>query len=270
VAHPGKQCGRLTVATAGKQAQAKRKREARPLWHWLKPVLALATVAGSVAGLTLMLEWMKDPHHWPVRTVHVEGRFVHLQQAQLLNQVAPLAEQGFFAAQVGDIQVRLQELPWVDQVSVRRVWPDQLTVQVLEQEAIAHWGERGLLNPRAQVFEPEQAVELPGLPHFEGPDGHEQRVLAMYQQMLQILQPLKLGIDSLQLDARRTWRVQLSNGLTVEVGRNNPVARVERFVRVYPAILAAASGKLVSVDLRYSNGFAVRWQPVNEQLKGTG
>ena len=72
---------------AGKQAQAKRKRERkpRPVSHWLKPLLALATVAGSVAGLTLMLNWMKDPHYWPVRTVHVEGRFVQLQQAQLRN-----------------------------------------------------------------------------------------------------------------------------------------------------------------------------------------
>lgn len=258
----------------GKQAQAKRtrkhKRQARPLSHWLKPLLALTTVAGSVAGLTLMLNWMKDPQHWPVRTVHVEGRFVHLQQAQLLDQVTPLAQQGFFAAQVGEIQERLQELPWVDQVSVRRVWPDQLTVQVLEQQAIAHWGEQGLLNPRAQVFEPRQALDLPGLPHFEGPDGHQERVLGMYQQMLGTLQPLQLGIDSLRLDARRTWSVQLSNGLTVEVGRNNALERVERFVRVYPAILAAANGSLVSVDLRYSNGFAVRWKSINEEVKGTG
>jgi len=256
---------------AAKQAQAKpRDKARRPVSQWLKPLLALVTVAGSVAGLTLMLNWMKDPHHWPVRTVHVEGRFAHLQQAELLNQVAPLAERGFFAAEVGAIQERLQQLAWVDQVWVRRVWPDRLDVQVLEQQAIAHWGERGLLNPRAQVFEPEQVAELPGLPHFQGPDGHEKRVLEMYQEMLQILQPLKLGIDSLQLDARRTWRVQLSNGLAVEVGRNDPVQRVARFVRVYPAILAAANGKLVSVDLRYSNGFAVRWQPMNDEVKGTG
>jgi cell division septal protein FtsQ len=41
-------------------------------------------------------------------------------------------------------------------------------------------------------------------------------------------------------------------------------------VRVYPAILAAANGRLVAVDLRYSNGFAVRWQAMNEEVKGAG
>ena len=260
---------------AGKKVQAKRKARARSprQWfrrQWLKPLLAVLTVAGSLAGLTMMLNWMQDPQRWPVRTAQVEGRFLHLQRSQLLDVIAPLARHGFFAAQVGAIQARLQQLPWVDQVSVRRVWPDRLTVHVREQRPIAHWGEQGLLNPRAEVFEPRQPLELPQLPHFEGPDGHQQRVLEMYQQMLAILQPLQLGIHSLRLDARRTWSVQLSNGLTVEVGRSHPVRRVERFVRVYPAILAAGEGKVVSVDLRYSNGFAVRWQPMSDEVKGTG
>jgi cell division protein FtsQ len=259
---------------AGKQAQArsrrKRKQRTPRLSQWLKPLLAVATVAGSVAGLTLMLNWMNDPHYWPVRSVHAEGRFVHLQREQMLEEVMPLAQRGFFAAQVGEIQGRLQDLAWVDEVSVRRVWPDRIDVQVREQTAIAHWGEQGLLNPRAQVFEPRQAVELPGLPHFEGPDGHQKRVLAMYQKMLVTLRPLQLGIDRLRLDARRTWSVQLSNGLSVEVGRNDPLERIARFVRVYPAILAADDGSLVSVDLRYTNGFAVRWESTNERAKGTG
>jgi cell division protein FtsQ len=120
------------------------------------------------------------------------------------------------------------------------------------------------------VFEPEQRVDLPALPHFEGPDGYEQRVLLMYQQLQGMLKPLNLSVGSLQLDARRTWSVQLSNGLTVEIGRSNPVDRIARFVRVYPAILAAGSGQVMSVDLRYSNGFAVRWQQVDTKAESTG
>jgi cell division protein FtsQ len=259
------------MTVAGTQAQARRKDKARrPLSYWLKPVLALLTLAGSIGGLALMLDWMKDPRHWPVRRVHVEGHFVHLQPGRLKDAVMPLAEHGFFAAQVGEIQERLQRMPWVEQASVRRVWPDQLRVEVREQRAVAHWGERGLLNPRAEVFEPEEAVDLPQLPHFQGPDGHQQRVLDMYQKMIGKVEPLQLGIDSVRLDARRTWHVQLSNGVTVEVGRNTPVARVARFVRVYPAILASEEGRVVSVDLRYSNGFAVRWQPLNDEGNSTG
>jgi len=255
---------------AVKQAQAKRKQQLKAGFHWLKPVLALATMAGSVIGLTMMLDWMQDPYQWPVQTVNIKGKFEHLQQTQLEKEVVPLASEGFFGMNVSAIQERLQSLPWVEQVSVRRVWPDQLSIAVREQQPVAYWGEKGFLNPLAQVFEPEQSVDLPALPHFEGPDGYEQRVLLMYRQLQDMLKPLQLSVGSLRLDARRTWRVQLSNDLTVEIGRRNPVDRIARFVRVYPAILAAGSGQVRSVDLRYSNGFAVRRQQVDKKAESTG
>jgi len=253
-----------------KQAQAKRKQQLKPGFHWLKPVLAAATLAGSVIGLTLLLDWMQDPYQWPVQTVNIKGKFRHLQQTQLQNEVLPLVSEGFFGMNVSAIQARLQNLPWVEQVSVRRVWPDRLSIAVREQQPVAYWGEEGFLNPRAQVFEPEQPVDLPALPHFEGPDGYEHRVLLMYRQLQGLLKPLNLSVGSLRLDARRTWRVQLTNDLTVEIGRSNPVDRIARFVRVYPAILAAGSGQVMSVDLRYSNGFAVRWQQLDTKAESTG
>lgn len=254
-----------------KRAQARRAvKTRRPVSDWLKPTLAVLTLVCSAAGLTLMLGWMQDPGQWPVRTVRVEGHLLHLDQGVLEQEVMPLAADGFFNLDVGNIQARIQQLPWVEQVSVRRVWPDQLTVRVLEQKPVARWGETGFLNARAELFEPEQAAEVDGLPQLQGPPGYEERVLVMYQRMLDLVRPLQLGIDHVHLDARRTWRAQLSNGLTVEVGRNDPVERVARFVRVYPAILATGNGQVIAVDLRYSNGFTVRWQPTDEATRSTG
>jgi cell division protein FtsQ len=253
-----------------KKLQAKRKQQVRLRIEWLKPMLALVTVMASAGGLTMLLEWMSNPREWPVQSVHVESEFRHLQREDIQNEVATLASDGFFAMNVAMIQQRVQQLPWVDQVSVRRVWPDKLSIQVREQQPVAHWGARGFLNARAQVFEPQQSVELAQLPDFEGPEGYEQRVLEMYRRMQEMLKPLKLSVGSLYLDARRTWRVQLSNGLTLEVGRSHPIQRIARFVRVYPAILAAGEGRVLAVDLRYSNGFAVQWLARDEVARSTG
>lgn len=254
-----------------KTAQAIRARKTRrPVSDWLKPALAVLTLVCSAIGLTLMLNWMQDAAAWPVRSVRMEGKLRHLDRERLQAEVLPMATTGFFRVDVGVIQARVQDMPWVDQVSVRRVWPDQLTVQVREQEPVARWGARGFLNARAQLFEPGQPASIDGLPQLHGPQGYEQRVLLMYQRMLGLVRPLQLEIDSLRLDARRTWRAELSNGLTVEIGRNSPVERVVRFVRVYPAILAAGKGQVVAVDLRYSNGFAVRWQQTDEEIRSAG
>jgi cell division protein FtsQ len=254
-----------------KRAQARRAQNTRRLaFEWLKPMLTVLTLVCSAIGLTLMLNWMQDAGQWPVRTVRVEGQLLNLDREALQQEVMPLAVSGFFNLDVSLIQQRVERMPWVSQVSVRRVWPDQLTVRVLEQKPVARWGEQGFLNAKAQLFEPEQTVDLPGLPQLQGPQGYEERVLSMYQRLLGMLQPLQLGIDNLRLDARRTWQVRLSNGLTIEVGRTDPVDRVARFVRVYPAILATGNGQVVAVDLRYSNGFTVRWQQTDETTRSTG
>ncbi len=249
---------------AKKKSQAKRRQQVKLGFGWLKPTLALLTVMASAGGLALLLDWMNNPDEWPVRSVQVEGDFRHLQRTDIQTIVEPLTSDGFFAMDVATVQQRIQVLPWVEQVSVRRVWPDELAIQVREQQPVAHWGARGFINARAQAFEPQQAQELAQLPHFAGPDGYERRVLEMYGRMQVLLKPLKLGVSSLQLDARRTWRVQLSNGLTIEIGRAHPMQRLARFVRVYPAILASGEGQVLSVDLRYSNGFAVRRQARDE------
>ncbi|NHZ69619.1 MAG: FtsQ-type POTRA domain-containing protein [Thermotogales bacterium] len=255
---------------AKRRQQEKRKQPLRLGIDLLKPMLALVTVVASAGGLVMLLEWMNNPREWPVQSVHVEGEFRHLQRTDIQNEVVPLTNDGFFAMNVVMIQQQIQKLSWVDEVSVRRVWPDTLSIQVREQQPVAHWGARGFLNARSQVFEPRQPLELAQLPHFEGPQGYERRVLEMYIRMQAMLQPLKLGVGSLQLDARRTWRVQLSNGLMLEVGRSHPEQRIARFVRAYPAILAAGEGRVLSVDLRYSNGFAVQWQKRAKVARSAG
>jgi cell division protein FtsQ len=255
---------------AKKKLQARRKQPFTPTFGWVRPILALLTVVGSALGLTAMLEWMKDPQQWPVSRVQIEGEFRHLQNTQLQTVVEPSAAAGFFVVDVSEIQTRLQELPWVDQVSVRRVWPDELDIEVLEQQPVAYWGANGFINARAEAFSPEQTVELPGLPRLDGPEGLQQRVLQMHARLEELLKPLQLEVSRLSLTARRAWRLQLSNGLTLEVGRQHPLQRVARFVRVYPAILAAGEGRLTAVDLRYSNGFAAHWQAADAATKHTG
>ena len=255
---------------ARKKQQARRKQAFRPGFGWVKPLVAVFIMVGSGLGLTLMLEWMKDPQQWPVGSVHIEGRFRYLTGEQLQDAVAPLAATGFFVVDVSEIQTRLQTMAWVDQVSVRRVWPDKLDIEVREQQPVARWGADSFLNVRGDVFTPEQAVALDALPQLAGPEGHAQRVLEMRTRMQALLKPVQLEVSDLSLDARRAWRMRLSNGLALEIGRNHPLRRVARFVKIYPAILATADGRLTAVDLRYSNGFAAHWQAAEAAARHSG
>jgi cell division protein FtsQ len=76
------------------------------------------------------------------------------------------------------------------------------------------------------------------------------------------LAPLALEPRQVLLSARYAWQLRLSNGLTLELGRDQlkePLLdRLARFVAFYTATLGSLNRRIDYVDLRYPNGFAVR------------
>ena len=67
------------------------------------------------------------------------------------------------------------------------------------------------------------------------------------------LAPVQIGVTP-----RRAWQVRADNGLTIELGREDIEPRLERFVGAYARTVGRLQRRIDHVDLRYSNGFAVR------------
>lgn len=234
------------------------RRNAR--WQWRPPVWLM--VAAVVLPLAAWLaSTMSDPRFMPVSTVRVEGEFKHLTRAQLHAVIADYAVGGFFSVDVDAVRRAALRSPWVDTVSVRRVWPDTLRVAVTEQKPVARWGAGALLNERGEVFTPPAESFPPGLPQLSGPAGREGDVLAQLTAISKALQPLRQGVMRLTLDERRSWAVVLSDGVELLLGQEDIAARVTRYTSVYTQALSARGRQISAVDLRYTNGFAVRWNP---------
>ena len=51
----------------------------------------------------------------------------------------------------------------------------------------------------------------------------------------------------------------LKNGLEINLGREQFFPRLQRLIDIYSRILADQAERIAVVDLRYVNGFAVRW-----------
>ncbi|HHO67611.1 MAG TPA: FtsQ-type POTRA domain-containing protein [Gammaproteobacteria bacterium] len=246
-----------------RKRQARRKQQSRRFdWRpWLRPAAVTVLFLTVTASLAAAVAWALDPVNLPLRHVRVEGDFRHLDRAALEARLLPVTEGGFFGVDVAAVRRSVQDMAWVDRVSVRRVWPDRLVVQVQEQQPVARWGETAYLNPRGEVFVPKHLAAGLQLPRLAGPAGRGRQVLAAYRRMGDILAGLRLGIEELRQDERRAWHLRLSNGVAIELGRAEPQRRLARFVAVYPALLVSEQVGISAVDLRYSNGFAVRRVP---------
>jgi cell division protein FtsQ len=224
------------------------------VWRW-RVSAALATLTLVLAGCAVA--WLLDPHNLPIRSVRIDGEFRHLSATRLRSVVTAEATGGLFSVNVQDIRAALMADPWVRDVSVRRIWPDHLRVTVYEQRAIAYWGETGLLNDRGQVFHPTRASFPLGLVQLRGPAGSEGVVLRRYRQLAQWFRGHGLRIASVALTERRAWSFSIDGGFQVIVGRNDFEARVQRLLATLPRAPERFRDGAV-IDLRYTNGFAIR------------
>jgi cell division protein FtsQ len=172
--------------------------------------------------------------------------------------VSAAIDGGFFGVDVAEVRSQILDEPWIFDASVRRVWPDTIRVSIHEQHAVALWGAYALLNEFADIFVPDTNVVPAGLVLLDGPIGSEAEVLERYGRIQQKLGEVGLRVASVKLSERRAWAVGIDRGATLMFGRHAVDDRLERFNRAFERILKANWDHLATVDLRYTNGFAIR------------
>lgn len=229
----------------------------------LIPLALFVLVAG--AGGAQLASWALDPANLPIRTIQIKNGFRNLDKAGLQRALSKAVDGGFFSLDLAQVRQAALSLPWVAEARVTRVWPDKLVVEVTEQVAVARWNENALLNAHGEIFSPEkpqqhlQTIEV----ELRGPDKKAATMLAFYR----VLQPqfarLNLGIREIELDARGEWRLRLTDGLQITIGKEQKDYRIQRLLGVFAA-LAGNQRKPRQVDLRYEQGFAIAWRERNE------
>lgn len=189
-----------------------------------------------------------------VSQIRVQGEVAHTTRQQL-EAIGRELRGTFFTLDLEHARAAFEKLPWVRRAQLRRAWPDRLEVHLEEHAALARWHDIGLVDMHGEVF---QAASAATLPVFLGPEGAAAEMAAHYVQFRDVLASIGRTPTVLRLNGRRAWQIQLDDGMVLDLGRQDVVARLTRFVDVYPRIAAQLPDRRGRIDLRYSHGFAVR------------
>jgi cell division protein FtsQ len=223
---------------------------------WLSGALLLAAV---LAGAAYGHRFLTQPDLLPLRVVQVKGELRHLDRADIERTVAGAIDGGFFSCDMRKLRRAVLAMPWVADVSIRRVWPDTLQMTVSEQQPLARWGDGALVNTAAEVFAPPTASSYAELVRLHGPEGSAARVVAFYRALLPAAERRGLRVRALEQDPRRHWWVHFDGDLTLSLGRERVQQRLAQFFRIYPGLAGQPARRPARVDMRYAHGFAVRW-----------
>jgi cell division protein FtsQ len=234
---------------------------------WDNPRLTNAA-AGVLCALALGLlayaggRVLVDSPAFLLKTIIVEGGLERVERREIIDALQGRLRGTFFTVDLEGVRSLFEDIPWVRRAELRRRWPDSLEVSIEEQIALARWGQgkkTQLVNREGALFRGQSDESLPAL---AGPAGAESEVVRRYLAFRDLLAPLGLEPRQVLLSSRMAWQLRLSDGLTVQLGRDSDKDRVEdrlaRFVSAFPQTLAKSRQRFDYVDLRYSNGFALR------------
>ncbi len=206
------------------------------------------------------------PHLLPIKSVRLNSVPNRIVSENVKALVQREVKGNFFTVDIDGLRLALKKLPWVRNVSIRREFPNTLVLTFEEHQPLARWNSVALVNQQGEVFS-AQTEQI--LPRFIGYEGSAPKVTQQYAKYSDLLAVLHLQIKQMALSPRQAWRLQLSNNMIVELGHDETQQRLARFITVYPYSLgitpepkkgseSVQEGSLQVVDMRYSNGFAVR------------
>lgn len=193
----------------------------------------------------------------------------HVNLPTIKARAAEKLKGNFFDIRLDQARESLEAMPWVRRASVRRVWPNGLVIAIEEHKAIAVWGGQEtphLMNAYGEVFIANMAEAEDGgsLLKLSGPVGSNREVFQKLQLLNNWFKPFKSEVAALDLSSRYAWKVKLSNGLVIDLGRElderdskQIELAVDRLLATWPQVEEKWAHRIDSIDLRYPNGYAI-------------
>ncbi|MEI7531831.1 MAG: cell division protein FtsQ/DivIB [Betaproteobacteria bacterium] len=247
---------------------------AAPIWHSPSRMKFLARWLFLTFGLLVFLWvmfWIGQRPVFTIKQIQIESvngqDLKHVNTALIRSLVIGKLTGNFFSIHLDQTRAAFENIPWVRAASVRRVWPNGLSIVIEEQAPIGIWmdqSEPKLVNTYGELFTANLAEQDGALINFQGPEGSSKEVVEVCRQINEWFKPWQTSVASLSLSSRYDWSVKLENGMRFELGRDldqkdrkQMNARLDRFFKVWPNVKDNWPEKIDLVDLRYPNGFAI-------------
>lgn len=234
---------------------------------WNKPVFmnGVASALYAVAAvLALFIAWKVAARQpaFELREVTVGGALAHVTRDEIEGVVRRELKGNFLTLDPAAVSASFQRLPWVRKASVRRQWPARIVVALEEHVPFARWAATALVNTHGEVF---QATYKGELPVFVGPEGAAREMAIQYRYFRSSLETIGQTPVRVEVSPRRAWLLKLASGVTLALGREQVEARLARYVAMHDRVLAPLGPRVEHVDLRYANGFAVRYPELRRE-----
>jgi cell division protein FtsQ len=220
--------------------------------------LVWAVAAGLPRQATLGLATASSEAGFTVRQVEIDGA-KNQPRLTIYREVLEGGSDSMLLADLDAMRERLVALPWVQDASIQRRWPDRLQIRIVERQPAALWQHKGrmrLIDAEGAVLPTPDLSQFAALPLLVGEGARTQapgllRIVAS--------QPQLAGeMEAAQWVGERRWDIRMKSGETISLPEG-PAAEAAflRFADIHRETPLLGRG-FIRFDLRIPDKMVVR------------
>ena len=194
----------------------------------------------------------------PITSINIEGDLKRVSKKGVEIAVLEIKNKGFLTVNQGEYKDKLETIDWVKSVKINKQWPNTINVVVVEDDLIALWNKRLLLNSSGELYALDQRVVPDELIQFSGPEDRENEVYNRYKLYNDELATRGILIEEIELDLRGSWVITVRPSIKIKLGEEATEERFERFLTIWDQSLLENFELISYIDLRYSEGFVIK------------
>jgi cell division protein FtsQ len=260
-----------------------------------KSIMALLIISLITISAWLGIKYLFKKDNFPIKRIVMLNKLQEQDNQQLQKLISESIDGGFFSLNIENLRQKIETLAWIETVSVRKKWPHTLQLQIQEKKVAGRWiasasnrktinklieekwDKKSLISDKGIVFRATlttvQNKKYNNLEIYSSPDDLSVSSLTKCRHFAKMMSEVKLKIKRCFQDQRRSWFVELENDLKLFLGRDNNKneinnvknkisLRVATFIMAYKKILQKYEKRIDRIDMRYTNGFAIKWKAV--------
>ncbi|OJY35803.1 MAG: hypothetical protein BGP06_02845 [Rhizobiales bacterium 65-9] len=201
-----------------------------------------------------------------VQRVTISGQ-VELSEQEIVAASGVDARNSLLFLDANKIRDRILKLPLVESASVRKLYPNDLVIDLVEREAFAVWQRDGELRVIASDGTPTEKMNDPrfvNLPLVVG-EGANTRAKD-FVTLLDAAPELRSRIRAGSLIGERRWNLTMTNGVLVRLPELDPASALQRLARA-ERDQRLLERDILSIDLRETDRMTVRLAAEPAQIR---
>ncbi|MGL4323205.1 MAG: cell division protein FtsQ/DivIB [Beijerinckiaceae bacterium] len=232
----------------------------------LAGLFIIVGLIGAVQGghFAALRDTYSDVHHivarglgFGITRITIAGH-VELSEAEILKATGINDRASLPFSDIADIRQRVMALPLVQAASVRKLYPNDLAIDITEREAYAVWQKDGALNivssdgTATEKFDDARFIHLP-LVVGEGANKRVKEFTALTDKVPDLKSRIRAGV----LISERRWNLKLTNGIDVKLPEDKPDVALQRLSALQRE-QRILERDVLSIDMRIPDRVTVR------------